>query len=333
VEKGIALGCRAEAHLARACAEADFILQPHNERSIPMSQHQARIDPYQLVTDLIIQHLERGTVPWRCPWHRKTGPPINFHTGKPYRGANILLLGLHHLASPYWLTFCQARERGGSVRKGERGAMVVKFGKYEKKSSDTTKAEEKKESFFLRSYTVFNAVQIDGIDFPAASPPPQSEKSRIDRAEEIVRGMPQPPVIREGRSDRAVYMRGTDVVEMPAFGTFETPENFHATLFHELVHSTGHQSRLNRKSLVENDGFGGNVYSQEELVAEMGAAFLAVEADIVRDEHEQSASYLQSWLTVLRDKDHRRWIVQSANQAGRAADFILGRTTAAVETE
>jgi antirestriction protein ArdC len=100
------------------------------------------------------------------------------------------------------------------------------------------------------------------------------------------------------------------------------------TLFHELVHSTGHESRLNRKSLVEHDGFGGKVYSEEELVAEIGAAFLATEADIVHDEHEQSAAYLRSWIEMLGQKDHRRWIVRAANQAAKAADFILNRTPA-----
>ena len=104
-------------------------------------------------------------------------------------------------------------------------------------------------------------------------------------------------------------------------------ENFYGTLFHELIHATGHESRLNRKTLIENDGFGGKVYSEEELVAEMGAAFLATEADIVRDDHEQSAAYLQSWIKALKE-NHRRWIVRAANQAGKAADFIMNRTPA-----
>jgi len=137
--------------------------------------------------------------------------------------------------------------------------------------------------------------------------------------------MPKMPAIREGRTTCASYHRGTDTVEMPAFERFNTPEEFHLTLFHELIHSTGHESRLARKGVTENDGFGGKEYSQEELVAEMGAAFLGMEAGIVRDEHEQSAAYLKGWLDTLRVQEHRRWIVQAANQAGRAADFILGR--------
>ena len=115
------------------------------------------------------------------------------------------------------------------------------------------------------------------------------------------------------------------MVNMPAFSRFESAEGYYSTLFHELVHSTGHASRLNRESLTKHDEFGGPVYSQEELVAEMGAAFLGLEADIVRDQHEQSAAYLNGWLGVLRAQDHKRWMVQAASQAAKAADFILNR--------
>jgi len=112
---------------------------------------------------------------------------------------------------------------------------------------------------------------------------------------------------------------------MPGMKSFESSEAFYLTLYHEIVHASGHPSRLNRKTVVENDGFGGALYSQEELVAEMGAAFLGAEADIVRDDHEQSAAYLRGWLDALKDKDHKRWIVKAANQAAKATDFILGR--------
>ena len=291
-----------------------------------MSQKQARFDPYQAVTDLILTQLERGTVPWRCPWRRSTGRPRNFHTGKPYQGVNVLLLGLSHFASPYWMTFRQVSARGGRIRKGEHGALVVKFGQFEKKVTAESGTEEKKRAFYLKGYRVFNAAQIEGIEFPevpAASQTPTSQG--IAAAEAIVEGMPKPPLIHKGLSDRACYSRIADAVQMPRLSAFSRAEDYHLTLFHELVHSTGHPSRLNRKTLVENDGFGGTVYSQEELVAEMGAAFLGMEADIVRDQHEQSAAYLKGWLDVLRAKEHRKWIVQAANQAGRATDFILNR--------
>lgn len=288
----------------------------------------ARTDPYQLVTDTILAHLERGVVPWRCPWNRSTGRPRNFHTGREYQGVNVLLLGLLHFPSPWWMTFRQTQERGGGVRKGERGALVMKWGRHQKAVKDGDGTEEKKTTFFLKSYRVFNATQIEGVEFPSAQSGPQLDDSqRIARAEQIAAQMPQPPAINEGRTTQACYRRTSDTIELPAFARFNTPEDFHVTLFHELIHSTGHESRLARKSVTASDGFGGTTYSQEELVAEMGAAFLGMEAGIVRDQHEQSAAYLKGWLEALREQEHRRWIVQAANQAGRAADFILGRST------
>ena len=291
-----------------------------------MSHKPARNDPYQLVTDSILAHLERGTVPWRCPWNRTTGRPRNFHTGREYQGVNVLLLGLLQFPSPWWMTFRQAQERGGCVRKGEHGALVMKWGRHQKAVKNGDGTEDKKTAFFLKSYRVFNAAQIDGIEFPSAESGPQLDASqRITRAEQIVAQMPQSPSIREGHTTQASYRRSSDRIEMPAFARFNTPEDFHITLFHELIHATGHESRLARKGVTDSDGFGGKQYSQEELVAEMGAAFLGMEAGIVRDQHEQSAAYLKGWLDVLRETEHRRWIVQAANQAGRAADFILGR--------
>ncbi len=295
-----------------------------------MSHAESRIDPYQAVTDLILEHLERGVVPWRCPWQREVGIPRNFHTGKTYNGINVLLLGLRHMPSPYWLTFRQAQERGGHVRKGEHGAHVIKVGESKSSSPDEVEAtdEPRRKRLFLREYTVFNAVQIEGIDFPPVNPIPQLPASeRIEAAEQIVAEMSNPPSIHEGASTMACYRLQTDTVQMPPFGSFESAEAYYLTLFHELIHATGHPDRLNRESLLKHDGFGGKVYSQEELVAEMGAAFLGMETHIVSDAHEQSASYLQSWLDVLRVKEHKRWIIQAAAQATKAANYIQNRAT------
>ncbi len=293
-----------------------------------MSHTPARNDPYQLVTDTILAHLERGVAPWRCPWNRSTGRPRNFHTGREYQGVNVLLLGPLQFESPWWMTFRQTQERTGMVRKGERGAIVMKWGRHQKAVKNGDGSEEEKTVFFLKCYRVFNAAQIDGIEFPSAQnerPPEPAE--RIAHAEEITAHMPKPPAIREGRGTRACYRHSSDTIDMPAFTRFDTPEDFHLTLYHELIRATGHESRLARKGVTDSDGFGGKVYSLEELVAEMGAALLGMEAGVVRDQHEQSAAYLKSWLDVLKEPEHRRWIVQAANQAGRAADFILGRNT------
>ncbi len=292
------------------------------------SKNSAMPDPYQQVTDLIIEHLEAGVVPWRCPWNRNIGRPRNFHSGKEYQGANVILLGCRFASSPWWLTFRQALELGGHVRKGEHGAMVVKYGTFNPKdeTEDRINPDEKRRGMFLRTFTVFNASQIDGIAFPQQILlPALSEDQRSQKAESIVAAMPQRPVIREGGGIRACYCPARDEIEMPPFSRFDSGESYYATLFHELGHASGHPSRLNRESLTKHDGFGGQGYSQEELVAEMCAAFVGTEAEIVLDRHEQSAAYLHGWLTVLKVKDHRRWLIQAAGQAGRAADFILNR--------
>lgn len=292
------------------------------------TENRERLDPYQFVTDMIVGHLEKGVVPWRCPWNREVGRPRNFHTGKTYRGVNLLMLGWRGFASPYWLTFQQVKTLGGSVRKGERGSIVVKWGSFKDKEAQPDEQAEdgkKKAKFYLKEYTVFNAAQTEGIQFPAVNGKPHMpEEKRVEVAEEMVANMPQRPNIMEGQRDMAFYKPSTDTIHMPAFGSFESAEAYHLTLFHELCHATGHESRLNRKTLVETDGFGGKVYSQEELVAEMGAAYLAMEADIVAEDHAQSAAYIQSWLDVLREPDHKRWLVFAATQAAKAADFVLG---------
>lgn len=303
----------------------------------PMSTAETRIDPYQSVTHLIIEHLERGVVPWRCPWQREVGIPRNFHTGKTYNGINVLLLGLRHLPSPYWLTFRQAQERGGHVRKGEHGSHVIKVG--ESKSSTEEEgsgdpAQPHRKRLFLREYTVFNATQIEGIKFPATPGiPALSPNERIEAADLVVSEMQLPPVIQEGKSTVACYRMATDTVQTPSIASFESAEAYYLTLFHELIHSSGHPSRLNRESLIKHDGFGGKVYSQEELVAEMGAAFLGMETHIVSDSHEQSAAYLQSWLDVLRVKEHKRWIIRAASQASKATSFILNRATGSTDSD
>lgn len=296
-----------------------------------MSTAETRRDPYQAVTDLILEHLEKGTVPWRCPWNREVGRPCNFSTGKPYRGINTLLLGWRHCGSPWWLTFRQALERGGHVRKGERGATVVKYGTFNAKDAPEESNVEgemmmKPKMGYLRSFTVFNATQIDDIDFPATpTHQPLLTTERKEKAEAIIAAMPNPPAIHEKDITRAFYNVANDEVTIPLFGRFDSVENFYLTVFHEVVHASGHPSRLNRASLTKHDEFGGPTYSREELVAEMGAAFLGMEADIVRDRHEQSAAYLNGWLTALKAKENKKWIVVAAAQAAKAADYILNR--------
>ncbi len=281
-----------------------------------------RPDTYQAVTDTILKKLEEGVVPWRCPWDKKVGRPRNFASQRDYQGINVMLLGVKRFASPYWLTMRQANDLGGQVRKGEHGTLIVKYGRHERRTKG--KEEETKAVYYLRGYTVFNALQIEGVEFPGAEEQqPAANELRIESAERIIAQMPNKPTLKEGKTVRACYRVSTDTIEMPARSRFESPESYHLVLFHEIIHATGHESRLNRKSLMGATGAVMTEYSKEELVAEMGSAFLGMEAGIVQDEHEQSAAYIQCWLDTLREPNRKRWIVEAASLAAKAANHVL----------
>ena len=288
-----------------------------------------KVNVYEQVTNRMIELLEQGVVPWKSPYLGTVGFPKNFATGKGYRGINNFLLGSLRYTSPYFLTFLQAKELGGFVKKGERGGMVVKYGTYTKETEGAEAQEAtEEERRFLKTYTVFNASQIDGIEFPKPATLPELPPSeRCVRAREIVAAMPQRPEIKEGVAVPC-YRPCTDSVHMPERGYFESEEAFQSVLFHELAHSTGHQSRLARKSLLENKGIEAEgearkVYAEEELVAEMSASFLNAHTGIIETEIQNSAAYLQGWIAALKSKDAKGWIIKAASEAQKASDFIL----------
>ncbi|BCX48604.1 antirestrication protein [Haloferula helveola] len=277
---------------------------------------------HERVTQRIIERLEEGVVPWHSPHIATIGFPKNFQSAKPYRGINVMLLAMAGYVSPWFLTYKQAQERGGQVRRGEKGYLVVKFGTYNKDPGDGVEEQRK----FLRHYTVFNSCQIDGIEFPQPELPPRSADERTDAAKAIVTRMPNPPAIHEGRLARTCYDPEEDAIDIPDRSCFESGERFYKSLFHEMVHSTGAAKRLARKTLLDNRGISMSdktVYGREELVAEIGAAYLCAHAGIVIDDHGNSASYIQSWLQVLKDGNNRRWIVEAAGHAQKAVDHIL----------
>jgi antirestriction protein ArdC len=286
-------------------------------------------DPYQVITDRVIALLEQGNVPWQKPWKSGEMMPRNLVSKKAYRGVNVFLLQAMMYESPFWLTFNQAKELGGNVKRGEKSCPVV-FWKW----LDVDEKEERKRVPFLRYYSVFNVAQCEGIE---AHVPKGEETKRdhnpIDAGERIVSAMPRRPEIKHGL-DRAFYSPSGDFVGMPSPGQFRSGQDYYSVLFHELTHATGHESRLNRKGVSGADGqwsaFGSQSYSKEELVAEMGAAFLCGQAGIVERTIDNSAAYVQSWLVRL--KDDRRLVVQAAAQAQKAADFILDRQHGQEET-
>jgi antirestriction protein ArdC len=196
-----------------------------------------KVNVYEQVTDRMIQLLEQGVIPWKSPYFSKVGFPKNFATRKAYRGINVFLLGSLRYTSPYFLTFIQAKELGGHVKKGERGGMVVKYGTYTKETEGAESQEAaEEERRYLKAYTVFNASQIEGIEFPKPEPLPEFTPSeQCARAREIVAGMPQRPEIKQGVAVPC-YRPSTDSVHMPERGYFESEEAYYSTLFHELAH-------------------------------------------------------------------------------------------------
>jgi len=237
-------------------------------------------------------------------------------TGKAYRGINVFLLRAMPYENAFWLTFRQALELGGNVRAGEKGCPVV-FWKQNTVEDEET--GEEKSIPLLRVYHVFNLCQCEGIR--PVPPPADPLATRISKPAEIAGRMPQPPVIKHGMTS-AFYSPLRDVVGMPDRHHFDGEEEYFATLFHELVHASGHTMRLNRPTLTEKAGYSSNPYAKEELIAEMGAAFLCGQAGILDQTLENSAAYLNGWLQQLRSD--KTLIVQAASQAQKAADFILG---------
>ena len=271
---------------------------------------------YDQITDRIISMLEQGTVPWQKPWKVATGLPRNLISKKPYRGINTLLLHSMSYESPFWLTFHQAQQLGGMVRKGERACPVV-FGKRVKEQDEQT--GEETGYTVLRLYNVFNLSQIDGLkNTPATTA--ETPATVSTPAEDIIALMPKRPEIKYGMT-KAYYSPGVDIIAMPDRARFDSEAQFYSTIYHEMIHATGAKSRLNRPTLTESAGFGSDPYCKEELIAEMGAAFLCGQAGI-ENTIQNSAAYVQNWLAQLQND--KALIVQAAAQAQKAADFILG---------
>jgi antirestriction protein ArdC len=290
------------------------------------------MDVYAIVTEKIVNLLESGVVPWRRPW-TSTGLPRNLITKKPYRGINHFLLSASKFVSPLWLTMRQANELGGSIRKGEESTIVTFWKVDDAKQNETEdldaepKDERNRRRFVFRFYRVWNLEQCN-LPQAVLDKLPKIETHQhdpIEAVEKIIAGMPNPPeIVRTG--SKAYYSPITDRITLPPRELFESAAEDAATTLHELSHSTGHEKRLGREGITEVAPFGSAVYSREELVAELSAAFLCAEAGISNAVIRNQAAYIAGWLARLRDD--RRLIVQAAAQAQKAADYILNRTPA-----
>lgn len=284
-----------------------------------------RANLYEDVTARIVAELEAGRLPWVQPWGKAgTGPclPHNAVSGRVYSGINILLLWgaaqEHGFAAQGWLTFRQALEAGGSVRKGERGTTVFyadRFVPEAEKSRAAEAGDDAKAVPFLKRFTVFNVAQCDGLGALAVTFDPLPESALVPRAEAVIAASGVP--FRIGGAE-AYYAPEPDFVMVPPQRAFHVPINFYRTALHELTHATGHAKRLGRKLL---NPFGSKDYAREELVAEMGSAFLCAALGIAPT--VRHADYIGSWLEVLREDS--RAIFRAASLASKAADWLLER--------
>jgi antirestriction protein ArdC len=295
-----------------------------------------RADVYQRVTDTIIRDLEQGTRSWIKPWTMSTGYPTRIrplrHDGKPYRGINVLILWSEAAERGYtsstWMTYRQAQALGGQVRQDERGTTIVYAKTIERTEDDPATGEETVERIpMLRAYTVFNADQIDGLVvtcLPARqSTTAEPSSARIDRADNFIAAIGAAIV---HRSTRACYIPSRDIIEMPPYRQFiDTPtssaaEAYYATLLHEIIHFTSAKDRCDRDL---SKRFGDNAYAREELVAEIGAAFLCADLAITLEPRPDHAAYIASWLAVL--KSDKRAIFTAAALAQKAVDWLIDK--------
>lgn len=299
-------------------------------RKREVETQQAPTDVYENFTQLILDKLEHGVVPWYQPWN-SNGLPSNYLTKKPYRGINLwLLLSLNH-ELPFYLTFKQAKELGGMVKKGSK-AIPVCYWNFVYKHKETGKTipegllgdypiDTLTKVCFLKEYKVFPIEQIDGIDWELPEKGGNQSLPVLERCESVYAEMHEPPRLTHEKEE-AYYHPSLDLINLPPKQKFKTAEDYYAVLYHELVHSTGHRNRLNRPGVEEIDYFGSESYSNEELIAEMGAGFLCGLTGIQQARLiDNQAAYIQNWISRL--KNDKNLLIDAASKAQKAVDYIL----------
>lgn len=296
-------------------------------RRLTLQSDALRSDIYQDVTDTIIAELEAGCLPWVQPWTDEAIPlamPRNAVTERSYRGINVMLLWRAALRgsyrSPYWLTFRQAIDAGGSVRKGERGTTAVFARRAPTATRETSSADrEPGRSFgFLKRFTLFNAQQCEGLDprfVPEIEQDLAPEGDLIERCEELIAASGIDTVL---GAVEAFYSPHDDMVHLPSWRRFHDPIDRERIMLHELVHATGHASRVGRDL---SNAFGTAGYAHEELIAELGAAYVCASLGVPPT--VRHANYIASWLELLRGD--KRAIFKAASAASKAADWLLDR--------
>ena len=285
---------------------------------------------YDKITNLIIQKLESGVVPWQKNW--KTSFPKNFISGIDYKGINIMLLGMQDFESNYWLSFKQCRDIGGTVKKDEKSTMVV-FWKpiVNFKDNEPDELPEAKINFLLRYYFVFNIAQCNIPDEVLKKRNTISTNPKILESEQIIEGYPNPPEIAiNNMIPNPRYLPRLDKIEIQSIDNFKTSDDYYASLYHELSHSTGAKHRLCRKGIIDTITFSSEQYAKEELISEISASFLCNISGIEKPIDNQS-SYIANWLQVL--KNDNRMILIASSQAQKACDYILNNSINQKEVE
>jgi antirestriction protein ArdC len=280
----------------------------------------ARKDVYGIITDKIIEQLNKGTVPWQRPW-TGAGMPQNLISQRAYRGVNTMLLAMLGYEQNYFLTYKQIQAIGGKVKRDEKGHMVVYWNFAEKDAANKDPEEETtaKKRAILRYYVVFNVAQCENLPEDKLPKMADNEFDPIATCEKVIEEMPNKPRILH-KENRAYYDPLHDFVNMPKEKSFKSSAGYYNTLYHELIHSTGHHSRLAREGLIQMTEFGSKPYSLEELVAEIGACYLQSYCGI-ETEFDNSVAYVQGWLNQL--ENNRRFIFTAAKMAQDAIDYIL----------
>lgn len=281
-----------------------------------------KIDVFGIVTNRIIELLEADIIPWQQPW-AEAGQPANLISKRPYRGLNVWLLSSLHYDQNLFLTWDQLKKIGGSVKQGEHGHVVI-YWKSISKGDDVEQGNEEKQkpASVLRYYKVFNISQCTDIPESLLPEKVERENKPILECESIIHLMPQRPPIKH-KQQKAFYDIEGDYINMPKKKTFTSSEGYYLTLFHELVHSTGHEKRLNRKSITGMAELTNHLYTIEELIAELGACYLASYAGILQKELTNSTAYIKGWLEKL--KNDKRFIVFASGFVQRSVDFILNQ--------
>lgn len=274
---------------------------------------------YEVLANRVTEAIrDSKQLPWRRPWRSQFGPS-NLRSGREYRGINFVLLSLVEFESPWFLTFKQAKALGGIVKKGENGLPVVFWSLVE--TSKDAEAEPKKVPL-LRLSTVFNVAQCEGLELPTSREDSSFSGELSEQCEQVVAGYMSPPRI-DKTASFASYSQLEDLVRVPPRERFVSEAEYYCTLFHELVHSTAHPSRLNRKLVSHVSKAERSAYSFEELTAEFGATFLCAKTGIDSSTFNNSVAYLQGWAQEI--KSHPRMLIEAAGAAQKAVDLILGK--------